>query len=103
MYLKSGGVPAVLRGARISKGRTLEKPGPALYSPECVEGKFCELHVNGVLGSSGYSLRRLFFLLTDHQHWAVGMAHNRVRDAAQQRSAHYSESPTAHHDQAHSQ
>src|SRR5215213_10939694 len=25
------------------------------YSPECVESKFCELHVNGVLGSTGYS------------------------------------------------
>jgi hypothetical protein len=24
-------------------GRTLEKLGPALYSPECVEGVFCEL------------------------------------------------------------
>src|ERR687897_3719778 len=102
MHLKSGWFPAVLSGAMISMGRTLEKLGPALYSPECVEGKFCELHVNGVLGSSGYSLRRLFLLLTDHQHWAVGMAHNRVRDAAHQRSSHSSQSPTSHHDQAHS-
>jgi hypothetical protein len=29
----------VLSGAMISMGRTLEKPGPALYSPECVEKK----------------------------------------------------------------
>ena len=35
-----------------------------------------ELRVDGVLGSSGYSLGRLFFLRTDHQNWAVGMAHN---------------------------
>jgi hypothetical protein len=28
MLLKSGGVPAVLRGAMISMGRTLEKLGP---------------------------------------------------------------------------
>jgi hypothetical protein len=37
VYLKSGGVPAVLSGAMISMGRTLEKLGPALYSPECVK------------------------------------------------------------------
>src|SRR5215207_6105094 len=87
-------------GHDLSMGRTLEKLGPALYSPECVEGEFCELHVNGVLGSSGYSLGRLFFLLTDHQHWAVGMPHNRVRDAAHQRSSHSAQSPAPHHDQA---
>ena len=46
------------------------------------------------------TLRRLFLLRTDHQHWAVGMAHNRVRDAAHQRSSHSPEAPTAHHDQA---
>ena len=34
MLLKSGGVPAALSGAMISMGRTLEKLGPALYSPE---------------------------------------------------------------------
>jgi hypothetical protein len=28
----------VLSGARISMGRLLEKVGPALYSPKCVEG-----------------------------------------------------------------
>jgi hypothetical protein len=28
MKLKSGGVPALLSGAMISMGRTLEKPGP---------------------------------------------------------------------------
>ena len=27
----------MLSGAMISMGKTLEKPGPALYSPECVE------------------------------------------------------------------
>jgi hypothetical protein len=37
MCLKSGGVPAVLSGVMISMGRTLEKLGPALYLPECVE------------------------------------------------------------------
>jgi hypothetical protein len=36
----------------MSMGRTLEKLGPALYSPECVEVEFCELRVDGVLGSS---------------------------------------------------
>ena len=30
----------MLSGAMISMGRTLEKRGPALYSPECVEGEF---------------------------------------------------------------
>jgi hypothetical protein len=39
----------VLSGAIISMGRTLEKPGPALYSPKCVEGEFCELRNDGVL------------------------------------------------------
>ena len=42
MYLKSGGVPAVLGGVMIYVGRTLEKLGPALYSPECVEEVFSE-------------------------------------------------------------
>src|ERR687898_369030 len=46
------------------------------------------------------TLRRLFLLGTDHQNWAVGMPHNRVRDAAHQRSSHSPEPPTAHHDQA---
>src|SRR5918995_6274615 len=46
------------------------------------------------------TLGRLFLLRTDHQHGAVGMAHNRVRDAAHQRSSHSAESPTAHYDQA---
>jgi hypothetical protein len=27
-------------------GRTLEKLGPALYSPECVEVEFCELRTD---------------------------------------------------------
>jgi hypothetical protein len=31
MYLKSGGVPAVLSGIMISMGRILEKPGPKRY------------------------------------------------------------------------
>jgi hypothetical protein len=30
-------------GHDLSMGRTLEKLGPALYSPECVEGEFCEV------------------------------------------------------------
>jgi hypothetical protein len=33
----------VLSGAMISMGRTLEKLGPALYSPECVEVEFSEV------------------------------------------------------------
>src|SRR5215211_670443 len=45
------------------------------------------------------TLRRLSLLRTDHQNWAVGMAHNRVRDAAHQRSSYSPEPPTAHHDQ----
>src|SRR5215208_6158675 len=61
------------------------------YSPFWLEGLFSEVWA---------SLRRLFFLRTDHQHRAVGMAHNRVRYAAHQRSAHSPQSPTAHHDQA---
>jgi hypothetical protein len=40
MYLKVGGVLAVLSGAMISIGRLLGKLGPALYSPECVEKLF---------------------------------------------------------------
>src|SRR5215211_6036753 len=51
------------------------------------------------LGRSGL-LCRAFLLRPDHQNWAVGMAHNRVRYAAHQRSSHSAESPTAHHDQA---
>jgi len=42
-YLKSGLFPSVLSGAMISMGRLLEKLGSALYSPECVEGKFSEV------------------------------------------------------------
>jgi hypothetical protein len=45
IYLKSGGVPAVLSGAMISMGRLLEKLGPALYSPECVEVEFSEVQI----------------------------------------------------------
>src|SRR5919107_1674394 len=45
------------------------------------------------------TLRRLSLLRTDHKNWAVGMAHNRVRYAAHQRSSHSPEPPTAHHDQ----
>jgi hypothetical protein len=29
----------------IFMGRLLEKPGPALYSPECVEGVFSEVRM----------------------------------------------------------
>ena len=32
----------MLSGAMISNGRTLEKLGFALYSPECVAGEFSE-------------------------------------------------------------
>jgi hypothetical protein len=42
----------VFGGAMISMGRTLEKLGPALYSPECVEGGFSELRIDGVLRRS---------------------------------------------------
>jgi hypothetical protein len=43
MYLKSGGVAAVLSGAMVSMSRLLEKRGPELYSPEYVEGTFCQV------------------------------------------------------------
>jgi hypothetical protein len=39
-------------GHYLSMGRTLEKPGPALSSPECVEVEFSELRLDRVLGSS---------------------------------------------------
>jgi hypothetical protein len=48
-------------GHELSMGRLLEKLGPELYSPECVEGKFSEVELRmvGVLQSSkGYPLRR---------------------------------------------
>ena len=32
-------------GHDLSMGRTLEKLGPALYSPECVEVEFCEVEL----------------------------------------------------------
>src|SRR5215213_6904125 len=49
------------------------------------------------------TLRRLSLLRTDHQHGAVGMAHNRVRDATHQRSSYSPEPPTTHHDQVRSE
>src|SRR5215208_3835727 len=64
------------------------------YSPFWLEGLFSEVWA---------SLRRLFFVRTDHQHWAVGMAHNRVRYAAHQRSSHSPEPPTTHNDQVRSE
>ena len=39
-------------GHDLSMGRTLEKLAPALYSPECAEGLFCQLRIDGVLRSS---------------------------------------------------
>ena len=39
----------------MSEGRCVEMPRPftsCSYSPECVEGKFCELRLYDVLGSS---------------------------------------------------
>ncbi len=71
------------------------------YSPECVEGEFyeVELPLYGGLRSSGYSTPPV-------PSWdgppnrAVGMSHNRVRDATHQCSSHSPEPPTAHHDQA---
>ena len=36
-------------GHDLSMGRTLEKLGPTLYSPECVEGRFLELLRRDVL------------------------------------------------------
>jgi hypothetical protein len=43
--LKSGCVCVCAQwGHDLSVGRTLEKPGPALYSPECVEVEFSEGH-----------------------------------------------------------
>jgi hypothetical protein len=48
MHLKSGLFPAVLSGAMISMGRTLEKLGPSVNSPECVEGEFSEVCISSV-------------------------------------------------------
>ena len=42
----------MLGGAMISMGRTLEKLGPALYSPGCVEGKFSDVGLPVVSRSS---------------------------------------------------
>jgi hypothetical protein len=58
MCLKSRGVPAVLSWAMISMGRTLEKKGPALYSPECVEGEFSEVRGLGLHGVLAFSCLR---------------------------------------------
>src|SRR5215217_1727275 len=49
------------------------------------------------------TLRRLFLLRTDHQHWAVGMPDNRIRDAAHQHASQSAESTTAHHYQVRSE
>src|SRR5829696_1802757 len=46
----------VLSGAMISIVRLLEKPGPALYSPECVVGVFSELRLYHVIRSCFGSL-----------------------------------------------
>jgi hypothetical protein len=43
VYLKSGCVSAVLSGVMLSMSRLMEKQGPTLYSPECVEGEFSEV------------------------------------------------------------
>jgi hypothetical protein len=37
----------------------LEKPGPALYSPECVEVEFCELRLDGILRRFLGSVRQI--------------------------------------------
>jgi hypothetical protein len=47
MWPKSGGVPAVLGRAIILMGRLLEKLGPALYSPGCMESVFSEVAARG--------------------------------------------------------
>src|SRR5215217_9323279 len=39
------------------------------------------------------TLRRLFLLRTDHQHWAVGLPHNRVRYAARRSHLRRTRSP----------
>jgi hypothetical protein len=54
----------------MSMGRTLEKLGPALYSPECVEVEFCELRVDGVLGSSRVWTDSVGSLSKEEQHRA---------------------------------
>src|SRR5215210_8101682 len=53
MYLKGGGVLAVLGGAMIFLwiGRWSSHV-PSVDSPECVEGEFYELRLDGVLRSS---------------------------------------------------
>jgi hypothetical protein len=43
---------------QLDKGRSIVAPvlSLALYSPKCVEGEFCELRHNGVLGSSARTM-----------------------------------------------
>jgi hypothetical protein len=49
--------PCGIRLAMISIGRTVEKLGPALYSPDCVEGNFLEVHRTCTLVAS--NIRRM--------------------------------------------
>src|SRR5829696_4785802 len=85
-----GHIPTVLRASSSAIHRSAWKGNSANFA----DTEFSEVRA---------TLRRLFFLRTDHQHWAVGMAHNRVRYAAHQRSAHSAEPPTPHHDQVRSE
>jgi hypothetical protein len=57
-----GGDPALLGGTMISRDRTLEKLGPALYSPECVEGNSRKSELYGASSRASKATRKAVIL-----------------------------------------
>ena len=54
---------------------------PVLYSPECVEGKFCELRFYGVLKSSSSPGRRICVNLSEKERDSVRRERDPVRQS----------------------